>query len=281
MRYIHTSSTCAKVSILIMLFSFCTGAGIVTQDLQQYGVVLIPADGQDYAGRFRRILAGRDGKALEPWLPYSVIVENRSSSPIAVLTVHAELLGRDGRTVTHQMTLQHLDLENPSGFFLPGQSRFLSAVPQVDQILASRHALDLPSFLLQRIEERRALYASQLRVTFILECVVFSDGRLVGPDRANIAARIGAINLAEKEVLDRLAKADVGLSEARSYLTEILNSPEPVSTGLADINHHDRARRQFSRWLLVRLSNTSSSQELRHLISGLASKPRIAIRKVD
>jgi hypothetical protein len=139
-------------------------------------VVLLGPDSPAFEGAIAAILGRAPRELLRPALPFSVIVENRTSRAIALLGVRFDLLGARGKlcSVVHYSDT----LRNPQkGDFLPGSRRFVCAEPEYTALVRSSTSVPRTRGRMNLDNLRR-----MLSIAASLDCVAFDDGQFLGPD---------------------------------------------------------------------------------------------------
>lgn len=159
------------------------------------------------------LLAGSDlHDTLKPALPYSVIVRNRGTRPLALLGVRFDMTGpqlRSYSVIHYADTLRH-----PEKMNLPqGAMRFVCAERRyTDMVLRGEGKID------RRGPMNLANLCAAVRIAVSLDCAAFDDGRFAGPDSNGAFDRFQREREAEiallEEVLEELLKPDCAI-EAR------------------------------------------------------------------
>ena len=215
-------------------------------DLPDSGLALYPASSPE----FEQILAARvDGEsrtAIEAILPYSVILVNRSSSPLVAVVVRSDLTDATGRTTSSDMMVSTMNMNS----LIPvGAQILMTPVSGLNTVLRPDRPMSLsPGDDLRRMVERRGgRFQSQSRVKISLDSVVYSDGSVLGPDTINNLARMNAWIEAERALINEVLRAD---SSTRSALLDDARAPRDVPPGSIDdlSDHRRRAAQMISGW---------------------------------
>jgi len=183
---------------------------------------------------FHAALPGILGRApralLDPALPFSVIVFNKSAMAVALLGVRFDMTGPKG---TQYSVVHYADtLRNPEkADFLPGSARFICAEPAYTSLVMRGDAAADTRGRMNLDNLRR-----MLRIRASLDCIAFADGRFDGPDTQGAFDRFARDRVIETELVDRVANLPVEGAEAALY--EAVQDPD------------ERARRSAARKLL-------------------------------
>jgi hypothetical protein len=192
------------------------------------------------------VLLGREpDDVLKPALPYSVIVRNKHSRPLALLGVRFDMLGQKAKSysvIHYADTLRYPEKTN----LAPGSSRFVCAEPRYTEMVLRRE---------QEVDGRGPMNLKNLRralrVRASLDCVAFDDGQFAGPDSLGAFHRIQCEREAEivllEEVLEMVLLSDCGIG---TLLEKALDVPAEQSQDRAALARRALAK-QFHEGLAV------------------------------
>ena len=168
------------------------------------GVRLYGPDAPDFEPALARILGRSPRELLRPALPFSVIVENCSERPIALLGVRFDMLGDRAKqpSVVHYADT----LRNPEkADFLPGTCRFICAEPAYTSLVI--HGETVPN---TRGRMNLDNLKRMLQITASLDCIAFDDGTFRGPDSQKAFARFLHERETERALLAQVLAMESG-----------------------------------------------------------------------
>jgi hypothetical protein len=171
----------------------------------------------------RAILGGEPGEWLRPALSYSVVAENCSPQPIALVAVRFDLTAPKGK----RMSVIHVadTLRNPErAEFGPGACRFFCAEAEYAGAVMRRDS-EVSRRALLNLQNLRAM----LRVKAMVDCFAFDDGRFDGPDTGGAFERFSKQRAAEQALISGLLSSEVQAEDLASEL----NSPDAARRALA------------------------------------------------
>lgn len=162
------------------------------------GVELIGRDDAAFDQAITSLLGRAPGDVLTPALPYSVIVRNGDTVPLALIGIRFDMAGRGNRSfsvVHYADMLRHAE----QAALTPGAMRFVCAEPlYTDMVL--RGADEVGARGPMNLEKLRA--ADGARAS--LDCAAFADGRFAGRDSLRAFERFAAERVAELEFIAQL-----------------------------------------------------------------------------
>jgi hypothetical protein len=171
----------------------------------------------------RAILGGEPGEWLRPALPYSVIAENCSTQPIALVAVRFDLTAPRGK----KMSVIHIadTLRNPEkAEFAPGSCRLFCAEAEYAAAVAGGD-----SEVSRRAQMNLQNLRGMLRVKTSVDCFAFDDGRFEGPDTGGAFERFSKQRAAEEALIAELLSGEIQAED----LANELNAAEPACRALA------------------------------------------------
>lgn len=206
--------------------------------------------------------------ALQPLLPYCVLVKNGSASRLMSILVRYELT--DGRrpVVTHHFMLGTIRNE-PRDMIPPGAVVLITPITSLNiqlgpgrSSIGLQHVGELTYFISSTVD----LYSRQAAISVSLDSIVFDDGTLIGPDKTRNLDRINEWVRAEKDVAAALATRRG--PDVVSYLSGLLQVPVKDAKSYAEVDHFQDHRRSFVTGLLQRFEAHKSVDSLLAEING-------------
>jgi hypothetical protein len=182
----------------------------------------------DFKEALRRILGGEPGEWLRPALPYSVIAENCSTRPIALVAVRFDLTAPRGK----KMSVIHIadTLRNPEkAEFAPGSRRFFCAEAEYAAAVM-RGDSEVSRRALMNLQNLRGM----LRVKASVDCFAFDDGQFDGPDRGGAFERFSKQRAAEQALISGLLSGEVQAENLTSELNSTDSARRALAAKLAD-----------------------------------------------
>jgi len=173
--------------------------------------------------------------AFERVLPYSILIRNNASIPLVYAVVYVETVDEHGRASRNMLGSGGGFPPSGANDFLlaPGQSMLTS--PDSRYNAAALYFMRAPSDrhndsgrlkeLTQRPLEQ---YDSAVSITFVIDSVLFADGRFVGPDKANAFAGWSS-RLSNEAAVARavLAYQRRTAEDLQGYLASVAATPRP------------------------------------------------------
>ena len=144
------------------------------------------------------ILGRAPRELLQPALPFSVIVENKSTRTIALMGVRFDMVGARAK----QYSVVHYadTLRNPQkADFRPGVKRFVCAEPDYTALVVRG---DVSATTRGRMNLDNLRKMLQIRAS--LDCVAFEDGEFRGPDSQDAFGRYAREREIEGALLDEV-----------------------------------------------------------------------------
>ncbi len=193
------------------------------------GVELIGPDAPQFREYIACLAGGEPPDALQPALPYSVIVKNNGARPLALLGVRFDMVGRQKKpySVVHYAdTLRHPE----KATLMPGAMRFVCAEPSYTYMVLRRE-----SHLDRRSSMNLENLATAVRVAVSLDCMAFDDGQFAGPDSNGAFDRLQREREAESALIEEVRQAG---SEVEALLAQAIEaSDKPARRALAKEFH--------------------------------------------
>jgi hypothetical protein len=113
--------------------------------------------------------------ALEHLAPYTVLLTNRSSEDIIVITMKYEMVDPSGRTAAQRLILQNPHTDRKGIRVKPGDSRVITPSGPVNRAIAAGSVV--PSNELPALQ-----FGSPSEVRVSVDSVLFASGRFIGED---------------------------------------------------------------------------------------------------
>jgi hypothetical protein len=195
--------------------------------------VVDPSDPAAFQAAVANALPSDAIQAFARILPYSIVVRNTASIPVIYAIAYVDVVDDHGRASRNM-------LGSGGGFPPSGTNDFLLAPGQAMLTSPdSRYNAAAVHFgsnrgvkkeLPQRPIEQ---YDSAASITFVLDSVVFADGRFVGPDKAN-AFNGWSNRLANEAAVARAVLAFEGRSaeDLQGYLASVVATPRPSANAI-------------------------------------------------
>lgn len=194
------------------------------------GVTLLAPGSEEFEAALQSLLGRAPRELVAPAIPYSAIVFNDSGRSISLLGMRFDML--TARAVPCSVVHYSDTLRNPEkSDFQPGVRRFICAEPSFTALLLRRDG-DLSSRGRNNLDNLRKM----LKVTAMVDCVAWSDGKFEGPDTLGAFER-----LARQRLMEEAFVALVQSMDARAMERLLKDGSEDAE---------DRARRKLARKLL-------------------------------
>jgi hypothetical protein len=193
--------------------------------LTESGIRILTPETQEFRDELQALTAGSSHPLLDETLPYSVIVKNTSTRFIATIVVIYNIKNSEGNPVDHTFALSSL-YRHRARLMAPGESRLVGPVPFLYETVNRRQlagALPLDNAANENVQQRLRNYTNQQSIHVTLDSVVFEDGELIGPDKANMLGVLNSWIRAEQELREAVGTKN-GV-ELKLFLEEILSRP--------------------------------------------------------
>lgn len=269
MRGLAFAVCCALMSCVRM-----TAAPLVTYiGLPGSGIELAPASSAEFTAALNASIDPSLLPLLQPFLPFGAIVKNGTSERLILVGVRFYLKGPDGRSAASGASLQTSG--NPNMNTLGPGAQVLITPGVGALVLGPRsgsgggaRGVGSPKILADRAE----LYGRQAEIDVTLDCVVFADGGVIGPDAGRLMDYLNGLNRATSAItsdaLDRSGPA------IREYLLTMADAPIPQATAPEQGDRVEErivsAGRMYASMLLARLDSCKTEGEFRDFLQQLA-----------
>jgi hypothetical protein len=155
------------------------------------GVTIVPPSDPSFGPLVDGLVPVSARPVVRPILPYSIVVRNNSTLPILVVTIYADVVDAQGRLSSVGQAQYspggfpfvknnpHPLLPQGGSVFFPPDEVYTTTIRLLQQNMPVEarfynKTLELPAF-----------YDSARSVTFVLDSLLFADGKFVGPDKAH------------------------------------------------------------------------------------------------
>jgi len=233
-------------------------------------------------------VASRAITALEPILPYSIIVRNDTTKRLRMISVRTYLTNAKGAVITNDIVIGATTV--PAVMFEPG-SMVLITPPDGGLSTKLRKAMCIPeaAMLERRLVSRVEFYSRQLQVEVTLDSVVFEDGEVVGPDTMGNLVIMNSRTTAETELAnevlarhgDEIVRYLASVPEPIEWQTRT-SPPDRINTSesdLAAIAFSD-SRYEFAQMLLTLRPSLASEEDFtRYVRSTIEAKAPVLWRE--
>lgn len=236
------------------------------------GIELAPASSTEFTAALNASIDPSLLPLLQPLPPFGAIIKNGTSERLILVGVRFYLKGPDGRNAASGASLQTSG--NPSMNTLGPGALVLITPGAGALVLGPRRGsgggtsgVGSPKILANRAE----LYGRQAEIDVTLDCVIFADGGVIGPDAGRHMDDLNGLNRAKSAItsdaLDRSGPA------IREYLLAMADTPIPQATAP---ERGDRVEerivilgRGYARMLLTRLDSCKTEGEFRDFLQQL------------
>ena len=197
------------------------------------GVRLYGMDSPEFEPALLELVGRAPLPLLRPAVPYSVIIENNSDRPVALLGIRFDMTAQKGKQVS---VVHYADsLRNPEkADFRPGTKRFICAEPAYTSLVIRGEVVPNTRGRMNLDNLKRMLH-----IKASLDCAAFDDGRFLGPDSQNALARFARERESELALLE----------QARQIAAEPIATIEALLFEAVQ-DSADRGRRTASRKLI-------------------------------
>ena len=166
---------------------------------------------------------------FERVLPYSVVIRNNTSMPVVSVIFYVDIVDEHGRTSRNMQGSGNIP---PANDFLvaAGQAMLMTADSRYSA--AAVHFSNQRSVTKELPQRSLEQYGSAASVTFVIDSVLFADGRFVGPDKAGAFAGWSS-RLVNEAAIARAVLALQGRSteDLQSYLADVVATPRASTNG--------------------------------------------------
>jgi hypothetical protein len=247
---------------------------IAYKGLPGTGIEIVPPTSQEFMDALQRSADPQALLAIQPILPYSVMVKNGSSEWLFTVTIRIQVVNAAGKATMHTVTQGTRDNSHAS-MIAPGSMIFMTPIGGLNTVLPRQGTMHIVNdeHLAARIATRVPQYSQGSYIETALDSVVFEDGGLVGPDGDHIMALLNSWAEAEgsiiKEVLARHGD-DIKnyLESARDDTMNSVDLDKLGSTFTSGDHYFVERRKSFADELLWQRDVLSTEEEffkfLRH-----------------
>jgi hypothetical protein len=196
-------------------------------------VLIYGPDAPEFEPALIEILGRAPRELLRPALPFSVIVENRSTRAVTLLGVRFDMVGARAK----QYSVVHYadTLRNPEKAELrPCGKRFVCAEPAYTSLVIRAESVASTRGRMNLDNLRR-----MLQIRACIDCVAFDDGSFHGPDSQSALDRFTRERESENALVSQVLELEAGsISAIEAVLFAAVQDPE------------DRAKRALAKKLI-------------------------------
>ena len=165
--------------------------------------------------------------AFERILPYSIVIRNSASISVVSAIFFVDVVDGHGRVSRNMQGSGDIPPSGANDFVLAsGKAMLMTADARYSA--AAVHFMSTRSVMKELPQRPVEQYDSAVRITFVIDSVMFADGRFVGPDKAG--AFIGwTSRLVNEAAVARAVLAFQGRTteDLQTYLASVAATPRP------------------------------------------------------
>lgn len=184
------------LSALFGLAVACSAQMKVSQPVYAPGVQILIASDPGFDNELKLILDGLTTQGFEALLPYSVIVKNDGPGSYATLSVQYLV----GDTASGHGSIRNMHFEGWTRPVLPAHGRFLVTPENRVTFPIAAHRPPMTTGVGQLLN----LFNPANQVTTSLDSLIYSDGRIIGPDKSDVLNLYNAMTRAEDDFAKNL-----------------------------------------------------------------------------
>lgn len=187
------------------------------------GVELLPPSSEAFVELLTAAAERQLLSAIQPILPYSVIVKNNTPERLLMVTVRMSEPDVTGNSASQTFTFGTIS-NDPLDSITPGSAVFVTPVTQLNRVLPQKRVMQIPGAdsLKVRLATLVEQYSLHPELEVVLDAIVFADSRVIGPD---ISRTMDIVNLwadAEDDVISGILSRSG--DDISTYLASIRNS---------------------------------------------------------
>jgi hypothetical protein len=192
------------------------------------GVTVVPPSDPSFGPLVDGLVPASARPVVRPILPYSIVVRNNSTLPILVVVIYADVVDAQGHLSSVGQAQyspggfpfvkdnRHPLLPQGGSVFFPPDEVYTNAI----QLL--QHNMPVETRRYNKTLELPAFYDSARSVTFVLDSLLFADGKFVGPDKANMLGdwsnQVAALSALDKAILSYRGRS---VDDLKAYLAKM------------------------------------------------------------
>lgn len=243
-------------------------SNIAYTDLKDQGAAFITPQSDVFARELERQISRTAQQAIQPLLPYSVLIRNLTNNPWMAVCVTWELKNPKGQPIVHSMTIQTL-VNDQNRMVQPQEYLLMAPKSGISRRLRNGGQADSAVRTLSWPDE--GLFRAQETIRVSLDAVVLANGQLLGPDQQGTAAKLNAWMAADKDLV--AAFKSLRGNDIRAAAATLAAASE--STGPWGFErHYQEHRKRRARSLLAVLDNQGEEAFFRTL-NAMESMDRI------
>jgi hypothetical protein len=255
-----------------------TGIELVLPSSPEFASALTASLGPDALTRYQAVLQ------------YSVIVKNATSEALWLVAVRVSSNDAGTRVALTNQAMTTSPLPGMSSLG-PGAMVMLSGYSPLTRVLRPSVPRGLSAAMTgstrempgQSPEEEAARLAKHSGIDITLDCVVFADGGVIGPDEGHYMDQLIGQGRAQTATLSDIL--NLSADDTRKYLSPTADAPMPETArenGDPQVRWYERERWSLARLLLDRLNASKSEAEFHDFVQQMlrsdAKKPALKRR---
>jgi hypothetical protein len=217
------------------------------------GVTVVPPSDPSFASLVDGLVPVSARPVVRPILPYSIVVRNNSTLPILIVTIYVDVVDAQG----HLSSVGQAQY-SPGGFafvkdnphpLLPQEGSVFFPPDEVytNAIQLLQHNMPVETRRYNKTLELPAFYDSARSVTFVLDSLLFADGKFVGPDKAHWfedwSNRTSAHRALDEAILSFRGRS---VDDLKAYLAKPPRGPANSRWG-GEVRHRARVYEDYLR----------------------------------
>jgi hypothetical protein len=195
--------TSALLAMLSGMINMAFGAPKMRYLQPGGGVRLIAPDSPEFSALLRELLTADAIAAVQPLLPYSVIVKNEGQKSVVAIEMIWSHENQRGMVVSKSFRQYTLFTTDPARI-QPGDARVCTPVLGLNLALVAKRFNMISKADPQQQREYAELFPTLSDITVSLDCVVFDDGQIIGPDTAMTMSFMNGTLRASREALSAM-----------------------------------------------------------------------------
>jgi hypothetical protein len=212
------------------------------KDLPETGLTIVTPASRDFDGAVKAQF-GTNSAAVEPLLPFSILIKNSGSRSVIAYTLKWELMRGDGQTITQTRSyttlwkLMGVEGDDRDGNIIRPNSFTFATPANIELSQVAKGAANGDPQLQAYVDNLKQELAAYTGVTVTLDGVFFDDGAFVGPDSTGYFLKVKELRDARRdlylEVKQSLKQGKLP-SQALQRVEEVTGEPDvrltPTST---------------------------------------------------
>lgn len=258
------------------------------KDIPESGLTITTPANQDFDSAVKARF-GTKSAAIEPLLPFSILIKNSGTRSVIAYTLKWELMRGDGQTLTQTRSYTTLwKLMGVEGADTDGNiirpNSFAFATPtniELSQVAerAANGDLQVQAYI-NNVREELAGYTG---MTITLDGVFFDDGTFVGPDTTGYFLKVKGLRDARRDLYGELKLSLVqGKSpdQALQRVEEVANEPDVRLTSTSTPDDYYKKYKKEAASELLRIRRASGDEKAVEHVSKLLNNKWLDLRKL-